>query len=298
MKPSIPPAELLAPGHLACQGCAATIAMRYALKGLGAQTTLVVPACCWTILAGAAPKSSVSVPLLHSPFAAAAATAVGVKAGLAARGDSETVVVAWGGDGGSFDIGLQALSGAAERNEDIIYVCYDNEAYMNTGIQRSGGTPRYAWTMTTPGPGGSERPKKDMDAILSAHHIPYQATATPSYAEDMVRKFQKARSLRGFRFIHILSPCPPGWKYNPEDTIRLSRLAVQTGLFPIYEIEAGRLRLNIPLSRRKPVGEFLRAQGRFKDLSAEAEAAIQAEVDERWVQFAAGNEAAAPSGRI
>jgi len=280
MKTSIPEAELMSAGHLACQGCGATLAMRYALKGLGPKTALVVPACCWTILAGQGDKSSVGVPVIHCAFAAAAAAATGVKAGLMARGDTETVVVAWAGDGGTIDIGLQALSGAADRNEDILYVCYDNEAYMNTGIQRSGGTPRSAWTMTTPD--GSERPKKDIDAIVRAHHIPYQATATPAYAEDMVRKFKKAREIKGFRFLHILAPCPPGWKFGPEDTVRLSRLAVQTGLFPLYEVENGDFRLNVPVAKRRPVGEFLESQGRFRGLTPEAEAGIQAEVDERW----------------
>lgn len=282
MKPSLPTTELLSPGHTACQGCGAGLAMRLALKALGPDTILVVPACCWTVISGAAPRSSVGVPLLHSPFAGAAATACGVRAGLAARGNDHTAVVAWAGDGGTFDIGIQALSGAAERNEDILYVCYDNEAYMNTGIQRSGGTPAGAWTMTTPGAGGSPRPKKDLDAILEAHHLPYQATATPAFAEDMVRKFQKARSVKGFRFIHVLAPCPPGWKYDPQDTVRLSRLAVQTGLFPLYEIEEGKFRLSVPVAKRKPLSEFLGTQGRFKSLSPEAGRAAQEEVDARW----------------
>ncbi len=282
MKPSLPTQELLSPGHTACQGCGAGLAMRLALKALGADTILVVPACCWTVLSGAAPRSSVGVPLLHSPFAGAAATASGVRAGLSARGNDHTTVVAWAGDGGTFDIGIQALSGAAERDEDIIYVCYDNEAYMNTGIQRSGGTPAGAWTMTTPGAGGSPRPKKDLDAILEAHHLPYQATATPAFAEDMVRKFQKARGVKGFRFIHVLAPCPPGWKYDPQDTVRLSRLAVQTGLFPLYEIEEGKFRLSVPVANRKPISEFLTLQGRFKSLSPEAGLAAQQEVDARW----------------
>ena len=287
MKTSIPEKDLLGPGHLACQGCAATIAMRYALKGLGEKTMLVVPACCWTVLAGPAPKSSVGVPLLHSPFAAAAAVACGVKAGLRARGDEGTVVAAWAGDGGTFDIGLQALSGAAERNEDILYVCYDNEAYMNTGIQRSGGTPRGAWTMTTPGQPGSELPKKDLDAIMRAHHIPYQATATVAYAEDMVRKFAKARTVKGFRFIHVLSPCPPGWKYDADQTVTLSRLAVQTGLFPLYEEKDGAFKLSVPVAKRKPVADFLLGQGRFKGLTSEDVEDIQRGVDRRWKEIAA-----------
>ena len=280
MKPSIPAEELMTAGHLACQGCGATLAMRYALKGLGQRTVFVIPACCWTILAGPAPKSALNLPVLHSPFASAAATASGVKAGLRARGDDETVVVAWAGDGGTFDIGLQALSGAADRGEDILYVCYDNEAYMNTGVQRSGGTPDGAWTMSTPGARGSARPKKDLDAIVLAHHPAYFATATPAYAEDMTRKFAKARGVKGFRFIHILSPCPPGWKSEPKDTARLSRLAVQTGLFRLYEVENGARRESVVVSRRKPVGEYLRAQGRFKGLTPEAESLIQRRVDE------------------
>ncbi|MBI4349102.1 MAG: pyruvate synthase subunit beta [Elusimicrobia bacterium] len=253
--------------------------MRYALKGLGRETIVVIPACCWTVLAGASKRSTLGVPVLHAPFAGAAATATGVKHGLLARGDETTLVMAWAGDGGTYDIGIQALSGAADRDEDILYVCYDNEAYMNTGIQRSGGTPRGAWTMTTPA--GAERPKKDLEAILEAHHIPYLATVTPAFAEDMVRKFKKARGIRGFRFIRVLSPCPPGWKYDPEQTVRYSRLAVATGLFPLYEVEEGRLRLNRPLTPRKPVAEYIQGQGRYRRLTAEAIAAIQAEIDAR-----------------
>jgi pyruvate/2-oxoacid:ferredoxin oxidoreductase beta subunit len=282
MKTSIPIPERMSSGHLACQGCGATLAMRYALKGLGAKAVMVVPACCWTVISGPAPTSSVDLPLLHSPFAAAAATATGVKAGLVARGDLDTTVVAWAGDGGTFDIGLQALSGAADRNEDILYVCYDNEAYMNTGVQRSGGTPAGAWTMSTPGAGGSARPKKDLDAIVLAHHIPYFATATPAYPEDMVRKFAKAGAIKGFRFIHILSPCPPGWKSDPMDTVKLSRLAVQTGLFRLYEVEYGATRLNMPVAKRKPVEEYLKAQGRFKNIPAAEVADLQRRVDQCW----------------
>ena len=285
VKTSIPEPELLSAGHLACQGCGATLAMRYALKGLGKETVLVTPACCWTILAGPAPRLSVGVPLLHCPFATAAATASGLKAGLIAKGDTKTQVVVWAGDGGTFDIGLQALSGAADRNEDILYVCYDNEAYMNTGIQRSGGTPQKAWTMTTQGKGGSERPKKDIDSILEAHHIPYIATVTPGYPEDMVRKFKKARDIKGFRFIRVLSPCPPGWKHDSAATVDLSKLAVQTGSFALYEIENGSFRLNMKVPKRKPVNEYLSRQGRFRHLSEEDMKEMQASVDSAWDKY-------------
>lgn len=290
-KTSIPEQELMTPGHQACQGCGATLAMRYALKGLGPKTVMVLPACCWTVLAGPTPRSALGVPVLHAPFASAAAAASGVKAGLLARGDAETTVVAWAGDGGTYDIGLQALSGAADRDEDILYVCYDNEAYMNTGIQRSGGTPDGAWTMTTPAREGSPRPKKDIDAIMEAHHIPYFATATPAYAEDMVRKFQKARTVKGFRFIRVLAPCPPGWKYDSERTVKLSRLAVQTGIFALYEVEGGRFKLNVNVAARRPVGEFLAGQGRYKGMTPEHAAALQAQVDARWAAYAARSKA-------
>jgi pyruvate/2-oxoacid:ferredoxin oxidoreductase beta subunit len=282
IKPSIPEKELLSSGHQACQGCGATVAMRYAMKGMGDQTVLVVPACCWTVIAGAAPRTSLGVPLLHSAFAAAAATATGVKHGLLAKGDDRTQVMVWAGDGSTYDIGLQAWSGAADRGEDIVYCCYDNEAYMNTGIQRSGATPAGAWTMTTPGLDGSPRPKKDVDQIAQAHGVAYFATATPAFAEDMVRKFAKAKTIKGFRFIHILSPCPPGWKYDAGDTIDLSRLAVQTGVFPLYEKIAGKLTMSVRTPSRKPVTEFLRPQGRFKNLDEAQIAAIQKAVDERY----------------
>ena len=272
----------MTPGHLACQGCGATLAMRYALKGLGPQTTLVIPACCWTILSGPVPRSSLKVPLLHAPFASAAAVACGVKAGYVAKGDTQTQVVAWAGDGGTFDIGIQALSGAAERNDDIIYVCYDNEAYMNTGVQRSSGTPIKAWTTTTPLPQGNRTHKKDLDAIVQAHHVPYMATATIAYPEDMVRKFQKARTIQGFRFIHVLSPCPPGWKYDTEDTVAYSRLAVQTGIWTLYEVENGQFKLNMNIAKRKPVTEYLKGQGRFRKLTTEDAEALQKRVDAHW----------------
>jgi pyruvate/2-oxoacid:ferredoxin oxidoreductase beta subunit len=211
IKDRVPKEELLDSGHLACPGCGAALAMRMVLKGLGDKTIVTLPACCWSIIAGPYPQSSLKVPLFHTAFETGASAASGIKAALLARGDTETTVLAWAGDGGTFDIGLQALSGAAERNEDIIYVCYDNEAYMNTGIQRSSATPFGAWTTTTPGESWKLDPKKDMLAILAAHRVPYAATATVAYPDDLLAKVRKAKAIKGTRFLHVLAPCPPGW---------------------------------------------------------------------------------------
>ncbi len=279
---NIPGEDLLSGGHLACPGCGAALAMRYALKALGRKTALVIPACCWSVIDGPSPYSSVGVPLYHTAFETAASTASGVKAGLEIQGDNETTVVAWAGDGGTFDIGFQALSGAAERNDDFIYVCYDNEAYMNTGIQRSSATPYGAWTTTTPVQNPKRERKKNIDEALAAHRIPYIATATVAFPEDLIQKVNKAKSYRGTRFLHILSPCPPGWKSPPELSVRISRLAVESRVFPLYEIEDG-IRYRITYQPKGiPVREYLRLQDRFKHLSEEEIESIQKEVDWEW----------------
>ncbi len=283
----LPATERMTPGHLACPGCGAVIAMRFLLKGLGDRVILVVPACCWSIIAGPFPSSALQVPILHTAFETGAATASGVRAGLDARGDHETQVVTWAGDGGTFDIGLQALSGAAERDENILYVCYDNEAYMNTGAQGSGATPYGAWTTTTPTGSPKRGRKKDILQILAAHRIPYAATASIAYPEDLVRKVQRAAALKGTRFLHIYAPCPTGWKVPSEISVRLARLAVQTRIFPLYEVEDG-VRYTINL---EPVGylvdEYYQAQGRFKHLSREDLDEIQAQVDQDWARLQA-----------
>jgi|Deesub1362B_J571_1020462.scaffolds.fasta_scaffold00006_129 pyruvate ferredoxin oxidoreductase beta subunit/2-oxoisovalerate ferredoxin oxidoreductase beta subunit len=280
---TLPPEEYMHSGHLACQGCGATLAMRYVLKALGQRTALCIPACCWSVIDGPFPYSSLDVPIFHCAFETAAVSAAGLKAGLEMVGDHETTVVAWAGDGGTFDIGIQALSGVAERNDDIIYVCYDNEAYMNTGIQRSSATPYGAWTTTTPVKHYKNRPKKDIDAIIAAHRIPYIATANISYPEDLYRKVMKAKDIKGTRFIHIYAPCPSGWKTRPEDTIKLGKLAVQTCVFPLFEVEDGSTwKINIKPREKKPVDEYLKIQGRFRHLTAKAITFIQEEVDRRW----------------
>jgi pyruvate/2-oxoacid:ferredoxin oxidoreductase beta subunit len=283
MKLTLPEEELVGSGNLACQGCAANLALRYVLKALGQKTILCIPACCWAVIDGPFPHSCMGVPIYHCAFETAASSATGVKAGLQILGDNETTVCAWAGDGGTFDIGLQALSGAAERNDDIIYCCYDNEAYMNTGIQRSSATPYGAWTTTTPVKFFKDQPKKDIDAIMAAHRIPYQATANTSYPEDLFKKTKKAKETKGTRFLHIYAPCPTGWKSRPEDTIKLGRMVVQNCIFPLYEVEKGeKYTLNIKPREKKPVNDYFRLQGRFRHLKDEDLKFIQAEVDHNW----------------
>jgi pyruvate/2-oxoacid:ferredoxin oxidoreductase beta subunit len=295
----VPAWEGMDSGHLACAGCGATTAMRLVLKALGPRTIVVIPACCWAVIEGPFPYSALRVPVLQAAFETAAITASGVRAGLRARGVNDVTVCAFAGDGGTFDIGLQALSGAAERNEDILYVCYDNEAYMNTGIQRSSATPAGAWTATTPD--GNARPKKDLMAILAAHHIPYAATATIAYPDDFLSKVKKAASVPGFKFIHVFSPCPTGHRTEESVGVELARRAVESRMFPLYETENGVRRLTVnpePI----PVREYLGMQGRFRNLDAGAAESLQDAVDESWEHFESppggcGAEGACPSGK-
>ena len=281
MKTSIPTEEYMYPGTVDCQGCGAAAAMRYALKALGPETMVVIPACCWSIIAGPFPSSALKVPVYHTAFETAAATASGLKAGLDIRGKKATVM-AWAGDGGTFDIGVQALSAAAERNEDIIYVCYDNEAYMNTGIQRSSSTPWGAWTTTTPRKHPKDRPKKNMMEIMAAHRIPYCATSTVGHVEDFIKKLQKAKDIKGTRFFHVLATCPTGWRSPPEWQLKIPRLAVEACVFPLYEIENGVYKINKKPPQKLPVTDYLKTQGRFRHLTENQIAYIQQEVDRNW----------------
>jgi pyruvate ferredoxin oxidoreductase beta subunit/2-oxoisovalerate ferredoxin oxidoreductase beta subunit len=283
----LPPDEILCPGHVGCGGCGATLSMRLALKALGPKTMLVVPACCWSVIDGPTPYSAAGVPVMHTPFASAAAAASGVRAALDLKGETGTTVVAWAGDGGTFDIGIQALSAAAERNENIIFVCYDNEAYMNTGVQRSSATPFGAWTTTTPGKRVKEQEKKDLLAVLVAHGIPYAATATVAYPDDFTAKFARARGIAGTRFIHLLSPCPPGWKIPSERAIEFARLAVATRVFPLVEIEHGEWRVTVdpPVL---PLEKYLEGQGRFRQLASDPDrlARLNHSLERRWLAIA------------
>lgn len=282
MRLNIPEQDYMYSGHVACPGCGAAIAMKFFLKAMGEKTIIVLPACCWSIIAGPYPQSTLQVPLIHSAFEAGGAVASGVRAALDAKGDRETVVVTWAGDGGTFDIGFQALSGAVERNEDFIYVCYDNEAYMNTGIQRSSATPYGAWTTTTPGIQWKRGRKKNIVEALAAHRIPYVATASIAFPEDLVRKVRKARETKGSRFLHIYTTCPTGWRIPSEMSVRIARMAVETNIFPLYEVEDGvHYTLNYT-PRGFPVSEYLKLQGRFSHLTEADREQIQEMVTEDW----------------
>ena len=270
------------PGHLGCPGCGAAIAIKFALKALGEKIIMVIPASCASIIVGPYPQSAVSVPILHTAFATAGAAASGVRAALDMKGDSETTVLSWAGDGGTFDIGFQSLSGAVERNEDCIFVCYDNEAYMNTGVQRSSSTPFGVRTTTTPGQDWKKTRKKNIMETMAAHRIPYAATASIAFPEDLIAKFKKAQEKRGgSRFIHIFASCATGWGAPSDMSVKIARLAVQTNIFPLYEIEDGTgYTLNYKGDGR--VEDYLQTQGRFKHLGEEDISQIQGMVAEDW----------------
>jgi pyruvate/2-oxoacid:ferredoxin oxidoreductase beta subunit len=274
--------ECFKPGHLGCPGCGAAIAIKFALKALGEKTIMVIPASCASIIVGPYPQSALKIPILHTAFATAGAAASGVRAALDMKGDTETTVLSWAGDGGTFDIGLQSLSGAVERNEDCIFVCYDNEAYMNTGVQRSSSTPYGVRTTTTPGRDWKKTRKKNIMETMAAHRIPYAATASIAFPEDMMAKFQKARDRKGgSRFIHVFASCATGWGAPSDMSVKIARLAVQTNIFPLYEIENGR-QYALNYKGDRPVAEYLETQGRFKHLSSEDISRIQSMVAEDW----------------
>lgn len=286
----IPREELFAPGHRMCQGCGAAILMRHITKALGKDAIIVEATGCVEVTTTVYPQTAWKHPWLHIAFENAAAGASGVEAAIKAlkrKGvvpkDKKVKVVAIGGDGGTFDIGLQALSGMLERGHNVLYIVYDNEAYMNTGIQRSGATPYKAWTTTTPVGKvwrGEWRPKKDIMGIVLAHRVPYAATVNPAYITDLYMKVRKAVEIDGPTFIHAFSPCTPGWRIDPALTVTVARLAVQTGIWINYEVENGEFRVTTPVPKRKPVREYLKLQGRFRHLTDEEIAEIQRIVDE------------------
>ena len=282
--------EYIASGHRACSGCGEVLAVRYVCKALGRNAIISMATGCMEIISSPLPETSWEVPWIHTLFENASAVASGIESGIKALKrkhgyTKEVKVVAMGGDGGTADIGLQSLSGALERGHDFLYVCYDNEAYMNTGIQRSSETPFGASTTTAPAGKksmGQHTWKKNMAAIAAAHNISYVATSCSSYPIDIMTKVEKAVKVKGPSYIHILSVCPTGWRCRSSETIKVGRLAVETGIFPIYEIENGQYKLNIDLPYLRPVEDYLKLQGRYRHLTKESIAEIQVKVVEEY----------------
>ncbi len=261
-------------GHRACQGCGEALGARYAIDAAMRAADKQIVACnatgCLEVFSTPYPETSWQIPWIHSLFGNAAAVATGVAAAMKVKGRKDVRVIAQGGDGGTTDIGFGCLSGMFERNDDVLYICYDNEAYMNTGVQRSSATPPAARTATTMAvgaePGNAFGQGKNVPLIAMAHGIPYVATASVAYLRDLEEKVSRAMTARGARYIHILVPCPLGWGAAPHDTIKLARLAVETGLFPLFEAEHGEVVRTTPIRHRVPVEEYLKPQKRFAHL--------------------------------
>jgi pyruvate ferredoxin oxidoreductase beta subunit len=281
--------EFLGPGHSFCVGCGEALAIRLACKALGENVIISMATGCDEVCTSPLPVTSWQVPWIHTLFENSAAVISGVEAGLkilmkkGKRPGKDIKCVAMAGDGGTSDIGLQSLSGAIERGHNFLYICWDNEAYMNTGIQRSSATPYGASTTTAPAGKfsiGQNRWKKNMPEIAVAHDTPYVATACPSYPFDLIKKVRKGAEIEGPAYVHILSVCPTGWRTASERTIEIGRLAVETGIFPLYEVENGRYKLSIDRPKLKPVEEYLKLQGRFRHLLNEDIGKIQERVNE------------------
>ncbi|MBM3200334.1 pyruvate synthase subunit beta, partial [Candidatus Woesearchaeota archaeon] len=264
----LPEIELFAQGHRSCAGCGSALTMRYVLKATGKDTIVVQNTGCLEVTTTPFPETAWEVPYIHVAFECGAAVASGVERALKKLNKKANIIV-FGGDGGTFDIGFQALSGMIERGHKICYVCNDNEAYQNTGIQRSGSTPKYASTTTSPFGSkihGKQELKKPLPFIIAAHRLPYVATASIAYPQDVVKKVQTALSQDGPTYLQVFSPCVPGWKYDPSQTVAIAKLAVETGVTPLYEILHGKLSLR-KIENRKPVKDYYSAQGRFKGMN-------------------------------
>lgn len=270
---------LLRPGNTNCAGCGMSIGLQWLDQALaGEKPTLVIPACCGIVTAGAFPTSGYGAPTAAATFASSPALASGLSA-IATVNDETNPIICWAGDGGTYDIGIATLSAAAERNEDIIYICYDNEIYGNTGGQRSSATPQGAVTSTT-ATGKGER-KKDIMAIMAGHRIPYAATLSVAHRVDFLQKVRHARATKGFRFLLILSPCPTGWKSEPDESTELIGDAVRSGLFPVYEIFDGvRYRINLQPDGT-PIDQYVKKQRRYKTVASNPQA-LEEYIDEQW----------------
>jgi len=274
--------DLFVPGHYGCPGCGATVAMQQTLSVLGEDTIVVMTAGCWSSLIGIYPYTCLTVPVISAAFGSSAAVAAGIKSGLSIQGNDHTTVLAWAGDGGTFDIGFQPLSGAAERNDDILFICYDNEAYMNTGIQRSSATPVKGWTTTTPESALKAQKKKNIVEIMAAHRIPYAATASIGAPEDLKDKLRKAKDIKGTRFIHLFASCPTGWRHGTELSIEVAREAVKSRVFPLYEVFCGDAWRLSTMPDKVSLDGYFKHQGRFKKMSHRDREHFQKQVDYDW----------------
>jgi pyruvate ferredoxin oxidoreductase beta subunit len=290
--------DRLTSGHRLCAGCAAPIIVRQILTAIDEPVVVANATGCLEVSTTIYPYTAWNVPWIHTAFETAASTISGVEAmyrSLVKQGKMEErglKFVAFGGDGGTYDIGIQALSGMMERGHKALYVCYNNEAYMNTGIQRSGATPLGAWTTTTPVGSvvpGKPRHRKDLTAIAAAHDIPYAAQASPHNWRDLMKKVRKAVAANGASFINVLSSCNRGWRHETDQTLEVTRLAVETCYWPLYEVEDGEWKLTYRPKEKLPIEEFLKPQGRFRHLFSEQNKHIieelQAEVDRKWRQL-------------
>jgi len=289
----IPTTEgILAPGHALCAGCGAGTILNIVGRVTGKNVIVVNATGCVEVTTTYLPYTAWRVPWIHNAFENSAATASGVRAAIDIlkekygkfKEDPRVLVVA--GDGGTADIGLQSLSGMLERGDRVTYLLYDNEAYMNTGIQRSSSTPYGAWTTTSWE--GKPEMKKDMMGIVTAHHIPYAATGSPAYILDLANKVKKALDADGPSFLHVISDCNLGWRHDSKISVEVTRLAVQTGLWPLYEVDHGVVRLTVPVPKRKPVEEYLKVQGRFRGLTPERIKVIQSYADQLAARFGLG----------